>query len=60
MHLAQGPQDVQNVEAAMVLAVIIVAAFWRTLLRLALAALVAVVIVAVVYGVVAFTNAAHG
>lgn len=60
MFLAQGPQDVQNVEVATVLTVIIVAAFWRTLLRLALAALVAVLIVAVGYGVVAFMHTAHG
>jgi hypothetical protein len=60
MYLAQGTQDVQNLEVAMILAVIVVAAFWRILLRLAVAAIVAVVIVAVVYGAAAFIDAAHG
>ncbi len=60
MYLAQGPPDVHHVEVAMALAVIIVAAFWRTVLRIALAALATVVIVAVVYGVATFMNAAHG
>ena len=59
MYLAQGPQDIQNAEVAVVLAVIIVAAFWRALLRLLLAAVVTVVIVAVGYGVIAFMHAVH-
>jgi hypothetical protein len=60
MYLAQGPHDVQNLEVAMVLAVIVVAAFWRILLRLVVAALVAALIVAVVYGTAAIMAAAHG
>ena len=59
MYLAQGPQDVQNAEVAIVVAIIIIAAFWRALLRFMLAALVAVLLVAVGYGVVAFLHAAH-
>jgi hypothetical protein len=59
MYLAQGPEDVQNAEVALVLAVIFVAAFWRALLRLVLAALVVGVLLAVIYGVAAFAHAAH-
>jgi hypothetical protein len=59
MYLAQGPQDIQNVEVVMVMAAIVVAAFWRILLRIALAAIVAFVLVAIGYGVVAFMHAAH-
>jgi hypothetical protein len=61
MHLAlaQATQSVQNLEVVMVLAVIIVATFWRILLRLALAALVAALIVALAYGAATIMDAAR-
>ena len=59
MYLAQGPQDIKNAEVVIVLAVIFLAAFWRAVLRLALAAIVAVVVVAVAYGLIAFVQGAH-
>jgi hypothetical protein len=59
MYLAQGPHDANNVKVALVLIVIMVAAFWRTIIRLVLAVLVAVVLVAVGYGMIAFVAAMH-
>ncbi len=59
MYLAQGPQDIGNAQVALVLAVIVIAAFWRAVLRLVLAAIVAVVVVAVGYGVITFIAATH-
>jgi hypothetical protein len=59
MYLAQGPHDANNVKVALVLIVIMVAAFWRTIIRLVLAVLVAVFLVAVGYGMIAFVAAMH-
>jgi hypothetical protein len=53
---------IDNVEAGLVLTVIIIAAFWRPILRLVLAALGAGILLALglgVFGVVAFIHAAH-
>jgi hypothetical protein len=58
--LAQGtPQDIKNAEAGLVLAVIIIAAFWRPILRLVLAALAAGILLALGFGVILFIHAAH-
>jgi hypothetical protein len=59
MYLAQGPQDIRNAEVAVILTVIVVAAFWRIVLRFVIAAIAAVLIVAVAYGLIAFMDAAH-
>lgn len=59
MYLAQGPHDADNAKVALVLIVIMVAAFWRTIIRLVLAVLVAVLLVAVGYGLIAFIAAVH-
>lgn len=59
MYLAQGPQDIKNAEVAVILTVIVVAAFWRTVLRFVVAAIAAVLIVAVAYGLIAFMDAAR-
>ena len=59
MYLAQGPHDADNAKVALVLIVIMVAAFWRTIIRLVLAVLVAVLLVAVGYGMIAFIAAVH-
>jgi hypothetical protein len=59
MYLAQGPHDADNAKVALVLIVIMVAAFWRTIIRLVLAVLAAVVLVAVGYGVIVIIGAIH-
>jgi len=60
MHIPQGTaQNIENVKVAVVLAAIVIAVFWRLVLRLVLAALAAVVLVALGYGVLAFIQAAH-
>jgi hypothetical protein len=59
MYLAQGPQDIRNAEVAVILTVIVVAAFWRAVLRFVIAAVAAVLIVAVAYGLIAFMDATH-
>jgi hypothetical protein len=55
MYLAQ--EDADNAKLALILIVIAVAAFWRTIIRLMLAVIAAVVLVAVGYGVIAFIAA---
>jgi len=60
MLLAQGtPQVIQNTEVGLILAVIIIAAFWRPLLRLVLAALAAGLLFALGVGALAFVHLAH-
>jgi hypothetical protein len=60
MLLAQGiPQDIQNTEVGLILAVIIIAVFWRPLLRLALAALAAGILFALGLAAVAFVHVMH-
>ena len=53
---------IDNVEVGLVLAVIIIAAFWRPILRLVLAALGAGILLALgfgAFGVIAFIHTAH-
>jgi len=59
MYLAQGPQDIRNAEVAVILTVILVAAFWRAIVRFVIAAIAAVLIVAIAYGLISFMQAAH-
>jgi hypothetical protein len=59
MYVAQLPQDIQHAELAFVLTVIIVAAFWRAILRLVIAMVAAVVVVSVAYVVIALVRATH-
>jgi hypothetical protein len=60
MHLAQGTiSNIGNAKVAIILAVIIIAAFWRAVVRLVLAILGAVILVAVGFGVLELTHALH-
>jgi hypothetical protein len=59
MYLAQLPQDIQHAELAFVLTVIIVAAFWRAILRLVIAMVAAAVVISVAYVVIALMRATH-
>ncbi len=60
MLLAQGtPPDIGNAAAGLVLTVIIIAVFWRPILRLVLAAFAAVIILTLGFGVMAFMHVIH-
>jgi uncharacterized membrane protein len=52
-------QDIENAKAALVLTAIVIAVFWRTVLRMVIATIAAGVIVLVGFGVLVILQAIH-
>jgi uncharacterized membrane protein len=60
MHVNQAtPQDIENAKAALVLTAIVIAVFWRTVLRMVIATIAAGVIVLVAFGAFVILQAMH-